>query len=78
MDLLVSNHGVSEEQIMQKTALTVAALIFCLVAIAHFLRFFLGLDVMIGEAEVSLQLSAIAGCFTGILAIWMYLASRRA
>lgn len=62
---------------MQRTALMAASLIFCLVALAHFVRYFQGLDLIVGETEVSLGLSAIAGCVTAILAIWMFWASRR-
>ncbi len=62
---------------MQKSALVVACLIFSVVAIAHFARVYFALDLIVGDVNLSLQVSLIAGFITAVLAIWMYWASRR-
>lgn len=62
---------------MQKIALTFASLVFCAVAVTHFVRFYFGWDFVIGGAAISLQVSLIAGIAAAALAVWMFLASRR-
>lgn len=62
---------------MQRSALTIASLIFLLIAAAHFIRFFIDVDLVIGNTALSLQTSIYAGVGAIIFAFWMYLAARQ-
>lgn len=62
---------------MQKSALLISSLVFTLVAIAHFVRYALGCEIIIGDYHLSLQTSLVAGIATGVLALWNFLGSRR-
>jgi hypothetical protein len=61
---------------MQKPALYTAAFIFAIVAIAHFVRYFLGLEFILGAVAIPLSVSLIAGIVTALLTVWMILAGR--
>jgi hypothetical protein len=61
---------------MQKPALYTAALIFAIVAIAHFVRYFLDVTLVVGATAIPLSLSLIVGIVTALLTVWMILAAR--
>ena len=61
---------------MQKPALYTAAVIFAIVGIAHFVRYFLGTDIVVRATAIPLSVSLIAGIVLAILTVWMVLAAR--
>ncbi len=61
---------------MQKPALYTASLIFAIVAIAHFVRYFLRLELVVGSVAIPLSVSIIAGIVAVVLAVWMVRAAR--
>ncbi len=61
---------------MQKPALYTAAVIFAIVGIAHFVRYFLGVEFVVGATAIPLTVSLIAGIVLAILTGWMALAAR--
>lgn len=63
---------------MQKPALYTAAAFFALGALAHWMRAFLGFDIIIGDMAIPILLSVIAGVAAALIAIWMFTAARRA
>ncbi|HAQ33343.1 MAG: hypothetical protein QF386_06170 [Alphaproteobacteria bacterium] len=62
---------------MQQTALYTSAVIFTLVSLAHWVRFLLGAEVIIGSTPISLGLSVVAGLVSATLAVWMVMAARK-
>ena len=62
---------------MQQTALYTSAVIFALVSLAHWVRLFLGVEVIIGSTPISLGLSVVAGLVSATLAVWMVMAARK-
>jgi hypothetical protein len=62
---------------MQQTALYTAAAIFAFVSLAHWVRLFLGTQVVIGDTVISLGLSIVAGLVSAALAMWMVMAARK-
>ena len=62
---------------MQKPALYTAAVIFAIVGIAHFVRYFLRLEFILGATAIPLLVSLIAGIVLAVLTVWMILAARR-
>ena len=60
---------------MKQTALYTAAIIFTLFSLAHWIRFFSGVEVIIGSTVISLELSIGAGLISAALAIWMVMAA---
>ena len=61
---------------MQKPALYTAAVIFAIVGIAHFVRYFLGTEIVVGATALPLSVSLIAGIVLALLTGWMILAAR--
>ncbi|MCH6578091.1 MAG: hypothetical protein IH807_09700 [Proteobacteria bacterium] len=61
---------------MQKPALYTAAVIFAIVGIAHFVRYFLGTEIVVGATAIPLSVSLIAGIVLALLTGWMVLAAR--
>ena len=61
---------------MQKPALYTAAVIFAIVGIAHFVRYFLRLEFILGATAIPLSVSLIAGIVLVVLTGWMILAAR--
>ncbi len=61
---------------MQKPALYTAAVIFAIVGIAHFVRYFLGTEFILGATAIPLSVSLIAGIVLAVLTVWMILAAR--
>ena len=61
---------------MQKPALYTAAVIFAIVGIAHWVRYFLGTEFILGVTAIPLSVSLIAGIVLAILTVWMVLAAR--
>ena len=61
---------------MPKPALYTAAVIFAIVGIAHFVRYFLGTEIVVGATAIPLSVSLIAGIVLAILTVWMVLAAR--
>ncbi len=66
----------SEEGIMQKAALYAASVIFAIVGVVHFVRYFLRLEVVVGATAIPLLVSLIAGMVLVVLTVWMILAAR--
>ncbi len=62
---------------MQQTALYTSAVIFTLVSLAHWVRFLLGTEVIIGSTPISLGLSVVAGLVSATLAVWMVMTARK-
>ena len=62
---------------MPKIALYTAAVIFTLVSLLHWARFFLGTDLMIGSTMFPVFGSLILGVVAAVLAAWMLFASRK-
>ena len=63
---------------MQQTALYTSAVIFALVSLAHWVRFFLGVEVIIGRStSISLGISVVAGLVSAALAVWMVMAAQK-
>jgi len=58
-------------------ALKVAGVIFLVVALMHLLRLLLKVQINIAGTDVSLSLSFIAFVVAVILAIWMFMASKK-
>ncbi len=61
---------------MQKPPLYTAAAIFTVVAVAHWLRYVLGIQVMVGGFVVPMYPSLIAGIALAALVIWLIKAAR--
>ncbi len=61
---------------MQKPALYTAAVIFAIVGIAHWVRYFLGTEFILGATAIPLSVSLIAGIVLALLTGWMILAAR--
>ena len=61
---------------MQKPALYAASVIFAIVGIAHFVRYFLRLELILGATTIPLSVSLIAGIVLAVLTLWMVLAAR--
>ncbi len=61
---------------MQKPALYTASVIFTIVGIAHFVRYFLRLEFVIGATAIPLSVSLIAGIVLAVLTGWMVRAAR--
>lgn len=61
---------------MKRSALTIAALIFAIAAIAQLARYAMGFDVIIDGNLVPLQISLYAGAGFAFLTLWMFLARR--
>ena len=66
----------SEEGIMQKAALYAASVIFAIVGIVHFVRYFLRLEVVVGATAIPLSVSLVAGFVLAVLAVWRIRAAR--
>ena len=62
---------------MPKVALFAAAIIFALVSALHWIRYFLGTEVTIGDTAFPVSGSLILGIIAAILAGWMIFASRK-
>ncbi len=62
---------------MPKVALYAAAVIFAVVSILHWVRYFLGTEVTIGGAMFPVSGSLILGIVAAVLAAWMIFASRK-
>ena len=63
---------------MKQPALYAAAVIFAVVSLAHWVRYFLGGEITVGGSVVPLSLSLWAGVAAAGLAAWMTAAARRA
>jgi len=63
---------------MQKAALYVACLIFTAAAIAHIVRLATGFSIVVDGTEIPMAVSYVGEPVAVILAIWMYVAARRA
>ncbi|MCH8098168.1 MAG: hypothetical protein IID53_13945 [Proteobacteria bacterium] len=61
---------------MQKPALYTASVIFAIVGIAHFVRYFLRLKFILGATAIPLSVSLIAGIVLAVLTVWMVRAAR--
>ena len=61
---------------MQKPALYTASIIFAIVGVAHFVRYFLGLKLIVGTTAIPLSVSLIAGIVLAVLTVWMIRAAR--
>ena len=61
---------------MQKPALYAASVIFAIVGIAHFGRYFLGAKLVVGSVAIPLSVSLIAGIVLAVLTVWMVRAAR--
>ena len=61
---------------MQIPALYTAAVIFAIVGIAHWVRYFLGTEFILGATAIPLSVSLIAGIVLALLTVWMVLAAR--
>ena len=61
---------------MQIPALYAAAVIFAIVGIAHFVRYFLRLEFILGSVAIPLSVSLIAGIVLAVLAVWRIRAAR--
>ena len=61
---------------MQKPALYTASVIFAIVGIAHFVRYFLGAKLVVGATAIPLLVSLIAGIVLAVLTVWMVRAAR--
>ncbi len=61
----------------KNVALIVAGIVFTVVAVAHVLRLYYGLDISIGGIAVSRNVSVIGAIVSGVLALWMFLAACR-
>ncbi len=61
---------------MQKPALYTASVIFAIVGIAHWVRYFLGAKLVVGSVAMPLSVSLIAGIVLAVLTVWMVRAAR--
>ncbi len=62
---------------MPKVALYTAAVVFALVSVLHWVRYFLGTEIRVGSAVVPISASLILGIISACLAAWMIFASRK-
>ena len=62
---------------MQQTALYTSAVIFAFVSLAHWVRLFLGTQVVIGDTSIPLGLSVVTGLVSAALAVWMVMAAQK-
>lgn len=60
-----------------QTALVVAGIVFLLVAVLHFLRYFKAWHIVIADFTVPLNWSIYGGIVAAALAIWMFVAAAR-
>jgi len=58
-------------------ALIVGGFLFALVTIAHLLRLYFGIEIMAANYVVPMMVSSVGAIITGLLAIWMFVASRK-
>ena len=63
---------------MPRLALNVAGFVFILVAIAQFTRYALAIQIIANGINIPLGVSLVAGVVLTILAVWMWIAARRA
>ncbi|MDP7191239.1 MAG: hypothetical protein QF553_05160 [Alphaproteobacteria bacterium] len=52
-------------------------MIFAFVSLAHWVRLFLGTQVVIGDTSIPLGLSVVTGLVSAALAVWMVMAARK-
>ena len=57
---------------MKKPASLVAAILFCLIALAQLFRFLLRVRVTAGSHDIPLWLSAVAFVVLGALGLWLW------
>jgi hypothetical protein len=62
---------------MKNSALIVAGIIFSIVTILHFVRYFKGWVILVGQYAIPPQWSVYAGVITGIVALWMFMAAKK-
>lgn len=62
---------------MKNAALFTSGVIFALVSLAHWVRFFQAAPVLIGDFRVPVVWSLAGGLITLALAVWMVIAARR-
>ena len=62
---------------MPKIALYTEAVIFALVSLLHWVRYFLGTDLIIGRTVFPVSGSLVLGVVAAVLAAWMLFASRK-
>lgn len=62
---------------MKNMALTAAGIIFLLVTILHFLRYYQAWTIVIGQYTIPSHWSLFGGIITAALAIWMFAAARK-
>lgn len=62
---------------MVEAALIVAGLVFAVVAVLHFIRYFKALHIVIGNFTVPLGWSIYGGIVAALLAVWMLVAAGR-
>lgn len=60
-----------------RPALYTAGTIFGLAAVAHFVRFFWGVRVVVEGTDAPEWLSLPAGVIAALLSVWMFMAGRR-
>jgi hypothetical protein len=61
---------------MPKVALYTAAVIFALVSVLHWVRYFLETEIIIGDTVFPISGSLILGIVAAVLAAWMIIATR--
>lgn len=61
---------------MKTLALNTAGIIFAVVSLAHWLRVFLKIEVVIGGTAIAMAWSIAAGILTAALAVWMFMAAK--
>lgn len=62
---------------MKKSALVVAGIIFLIVAVAHFLRYYQAMPIVAGDFTVPMDWSFYGGFVAAFLALWMFIAARK-
>jgi hypothetical protein len=63
---------------MRKAALMVSGLIFAIISIGHFVRYFKAWIVQVGDYSAPVDFSLYGGIFFALLALWNFWASRNA
>ncbi len=62
---------------MQKTALTVSAVIFLIVSMFHILRLLMKVEIIVGGVEIPFIASWAGAFFSLALACWMWVAAEK-
>lgn len=65
------------EEMMRTAALIVAGLIFAVVAIAHLARYFMDIQIMMGNTIIPMNASLVGFVVATVLSLWMFFSAAK-